>query len=181
MFRSWLVTVTVTLPVIVAIAIAIPACSAEPRAESDEPAFAPSTITLANGRALDNVRASVALDGGRLLVSRSTDVGESDLWIVPRDRKRPRALAAAHGADEMPFVLSDGRIVFVSTRTGVASLWIVNQDGTGLRQLTNVGVRASDPRFVPPPVAYLEQRGARVFYDDGTLTRSIDVNVGGGA
>ena len=135
---------------------------------------------------LDQVTsAPIALPGDRLLASRSTDVGESDLWIVTLgagSHAPPRALAAARGADGLPFLLEDGRLLFVSTRTGVASIFVVELDGTQLRQLTNVGLKPGrlGDRFVPPPIAGdgMRQQGALVLYDAGDATWSIDVDSG---
>lgn len=132
---------------------------------------------------LDGVRAVADLRDGRVVASRSTDVGESDLWLVPLQPRDgpPRALAAEKGADEMPLVLDDGRVLFVSTRSSVASLWIVAPDGTSLRQLTNADARpgALGAAFVPSPVEYVASEGARVTYDagDGALV-TIDVDTG---
>lgn len=130
---------------------------------------------------LDGVREVIDLGDGRVLASRSTDVGESDLWIVRLDRKAPpRALAAAHGADTTPFLLDDGRVLFTSTRTGVASLFIVALDGSGLRQLTNKNAKpgALGDAFVPTPAGAIAQDGARVTYDAGDALWTVDVDTG---
>lgn len=116
---------------------------------------------------LDRVRSVVDAGNGRVVASRSTDVGESDLWLVALDRSSPpRAIAAALGADEMPLVLDDGRVLFASTRSGRASLWISHLDGSSLRPIPDA----------PPPVAYVRVAGTKVTYDagDGDL-RTIDV------
>lgn len=123
----------------------------------------------AQGRAplLDRVRAVVDAGNGRVVASRSTDLGESDLWLVRLDRSSPpRAIAAEKGADEMPLVLEDGRVLFASTRTGRASLWIAELDGSSLRQIPDV----------PPPVSYVSHEGTKVTYDAGEGDiRTIDV------
>ena len=117
------------------------------------------------------------LDDARVIAARATDLGESDLWIVPVDGSRPRALAAHAGADGQPFVLDDGRVLFVSDRTGVASVYVVGADGRGLAQLTNASARpgALGGAFVPPPVLWLEQRGAVVAYDAGDRVVRLEV------
>lgn len=120
------------------------------------------------------------LDDGRVLASRSTDLGESDLWLVTLDGAPPRALTATAGADGQPFVLEDGRVLFVSDRTGVAALYVVEVDSKQVRQLTNhheVAGRLSE-RFVPPPVGEPWQKGERVFYDAGDAIWSVDVVTG---
>lgn len=83
-------------------------------------------------------------------------------------------IASAPGPDDQPVLLDDGHtVVFVSGRTGVASLWRVDVDGTRLQQLTNVGVKVGqlDDAFVPPPARTLEADGDGVRYDDGYGTR----------
>jgi hypothetical protein len=116
---------------------------------------------------LDRVRAVVPGRPGTVVASRSTDIGESDLWLVTLDRSTPpRAIAAERGADEMPLVLDDGRVLFASTRTGRASLWIAQLDGSGLRQIEGA----------PPPVSYVSHHGTQVTYDAGEGdVRTIDV------
>ena len=75
----------------------------------------------------------VVLDSQRIVAARQTEPGESDLWILTADGQPPRALAAAPGADDSAFVLDDGRVLFVSGRTGVASLWVVAADPATFR------------------------------------------------
>jgi hypothetical protein len=132
----------------------------------------------------DVLEVPALLPDGRLLATRATDLGESDLWLVRLDGEPPRALAAAPGADGQPLLLGDGRALFVSDRTGVAAVFFVGLDGSGLRQLTNQSARpgALGAAFVAPPVAWLrvEQHGAatRVVYDAGDHIVALDVDSG---
>ena len=120
------------------------------------------------------VGAPVVVDDHHLIAARETEPGETDLWLVGDDGAPPRALAAAPGADDSPQVLPDGRVLFVSGRSGVASLWIVAPTpGAAPRQLTNIGERpgALTSSFVPPPegpivvdggvLSFADQAGAR--------------------
>lgn len=130
---------------------------------------------------LDAVVGRPALLGdGRVVAARSTDPGESDLWLVTLDGAPPRALTASPGADGQPFVLDDGRVLFVSDRTGVAALWVVDPATREAKQLTNHGERAGalSDRFVPPPVGEPRQEGTRVIYDAGDGLWSVDVVTG---
>lgn len=110
-------------------------------------------------RVVDHARRVVLHPDGPLVVREGTAPGETSLWLNGRE------LAPAPGADDQPFVLPDGRIVFVSTRTTVASVWIL--DGGEARQLTNVGLVAGRPLdgFVPPPVDGFELVDGRLEYD----------------
>lgn len=68
-------------------------------------------------------------------------------------------------------MLDDGStVVFVSGRSGVASLWRVDVDGGGLRQLTNRGQRPGhlDAAFVPPPARAMREVSGALVYDDGS-------------
>lgn len=134
-------------------------------------------LALEGGRQralLDHVvGAPVVLDAHRALAARETGPGETDLWIVSDDGQPPRALAAAPGADDTPTVLPDGRVLFVSGRSGVAALWIVDQDPRATpRQLTNVGEvpGALSPAFVPPPEGPVEMDGEM----DGEVVSYVD-------
>lgn len=114
---------------------------------------------------LEGVTRGIAvLDDGSVVAPRAGDEpGETDLWIVPPEGK-PRPLAPAKGPDDGPIALPDGRVAFVSGRTTVASLWVVDPKTGQARQLTNRGLVAGGARkgFVPPPAG-------RTFVVDGNL------------
>ena len=76
---------------------------------------------------VERATGSSALTADRaVVVARRGDApGETDLWIVPPNGEA-RLLAPAPGPDDMPTALPDGRIAFVSARTTVASIWIVD-------------------------------------------------------
>ena len=105
-------------------------------------------------------------DGRALRVIAGGDPGETDLFLDGV------ALAPHAGPDELPLLLTGGaqQVVFVSGRSGVASLWRVDVDGADLVQLTNLGQRPGhlDERFVPPPARSMTQDGDDVVYDDGS-------------
>lgn len=125
------------------------------------------------------VGAPVVVDATRVIAARETSPGETDLWIVGDDGQPSRALAGAPGADDSPSVLADGRVVFVSGRSGVAALWIVDADPAATpRQLTNHGEvpGALSSSFVPPPEGPVTLEGNTLVYSDDTgLRREVAV------
>ena len=107
--------------------------------------------------------------GGRRQLERpraGDEPGESDLTLVSANGTQ-RVLAAGPGPDDLPTLLTDGRIAFVSGRTGVASLFVVDPKDDDVVQLTNRGLRRVTPDFVPPPVRRIEVAREFVEYDAG--------------
>ncbi len=120
------------------------------------------------------------LPDGRMVIARLEDEpGEADLWIFGGREPEPRAFARAPGADEQPTALPDGRVLFVSGRTGVMSLWVADVKGGAPRQLTNVGLVTGGARdgFVPPPLGPIAiAADGRASWDDGYGQRwSVEV------
>ena len=123
-------------------------------------------VTEANGQSrviAQNVRGDVLPVGesGRLAMTLRGELeedGETSI-VLADELGELTVLADAEGVDDRPAVSPDGKtVVFVSGRTGVASLWRTTVDGSEPVQLTNahieVGVeRDGDPEgFVPPPM-----------------------------
>ncbi len=104
------------------------------------------------------------------------------LVVLDLDRGT-RRVVTDHPMDSSPFFRpGSDDIVFVSARTGIASLWLA-RPGARPRQLTNVGARAVDASFVPVPgreLVWLDARTA-VFtatYDDVSVLWALDVETG---
>ena len=102
----------------------------------------------------------VAARRGELLftVEAAVTLGDSAV-VLAAEGSTPRVIADGDGVDDRPSVSPDQRtVVFVSGRTGIASLWRTTLDGEAPVQLTNVGIEAGVERegepagFVPPPV-----------------------------
>ncbi|MCA9593723.1 MAG: hypothetical protein KC776_10445 [Myxococcales bacterium] len=118
---------------------------------------------------LEQARGKPALLGdGSVVVAREKELGETDLWQVSATGEA-RALAPAPGPDDLPIALPDGSVVFVSGRTGIASLWQVDPRGGPASQLTNRGLAPGRPLtgFVPPPNEVIEVASDHLSYDAG--------------
>ena len=78
------------------------------------------------------------------------------LVLLDLDRGTRRTVSD-HPLDSSPFIVpGSDDVLFVSGRTGIASLYLA-RPGRAPRQLTNVGMRRLDPdRFVPVPGRELE-------------------------
>lgn len=130
-------------------------------------------------RVIDRARrVPVVHPRGAIVVRAGDEPGRTSLWLLSAGE--PRAIAASTGADDRPFVLPDGRVVFVSTRSSVASVWILDAALTEARQLTNVGLVAGRglDGFVPPPAGEIRFVAGRVEYDAGGGWWSLDPNDG---
>jgi hypothetical protein len=105
---------------------------------------------------------------GSVVVARVEGPGETDLWLVSASGSA-RAVDPAPGPDDSPIALPDGRIAFVSGRSTVSSLFVLDPNGGPAVQLTNRGLRAGKPRigFVPPPLHVLEASSTSILYDAG--------------
>lgn len=119
-------------------------------------------------RLIDRVAGSpVVLPDGSIVVSRlGGEPGESDLWLLPRVGD-PRVLAPAVGPDDMPVALEDGRVAFVSGRTSVASIWVLDVANGEPTQLTNRGLAAGKRMdgFVPTPAERMTVEGGKILYE----------------
>lgn len=102
---------------------------------------------------------------GASLVYAKGQLPEFDIWrldldtggaSLPSPKAPPARLTHDDAPDVLPAFSPDGeRIAWVSSRTGVPSIWLMARDGSSSRQLTNIGLRpdrALDPaRLLPSP------------------------------
>jgi len=147
-----------------AIALALTALALSCETASSEPASPrpESDLSPSAGQALGPP--ALLSDGSRVESRAGDEPGESDLVLVEKDG-RERRLAPAPGPDDLPTALPDGRVVFVSGRTGLASLFVVDPKTDAVRQLTNRGLRRVGPDFVPPPARRIEISERTLRYD----------------
>ncbi|MGI5862696.1 MAG: TolB family protein [Myxococcales bacterium] len=96
--------------------------------------------------------------------------GGTAIDLLSRKSGEAKRLVGPDGLNGTPVFSPDGdRIAFSSTRTGVASVFVVRRDGAGLRQVTNKGIKAGrgvlGPDFIPP----IESRRGLRFVDGSVL------------
>jgi Tol biopolymer transport system component/DNA-binding winged helix-turn-helix (wHTH) protein len=78
----------------------------------------------------------------------------SGLWIAPADNPSSATQVTAGTLDRQDgyygfSVAPDGRLIYISARSGKRDLWSINADGTGLRQLTDGSHRDLAPVVSP--------------------------------
>ena len=96
------------------------------------------------------VGASVSSDGHSLATVQTATV--AGVYVVDKPGDEPRRVTGGAGlADGTNGIawLSDDRIVYTSTASGLPQLWIVDQDGRNGRQLTSMKGPAQTPSVAP--------------------------------
>ncbi|MBI5542852.1 MAG: PD40 domain-containing protein [Deltaproteobacteria bacterium] len=109
--------------------------------------------------------------GSRVALVRLLPQGDSAIDVLElAGEARPRQIVSGPGYNNAPVFAPDGRtLLFVSTRTGLSSLFRVDLSGEGERQLTNRGLKSVGPGFVPPP-----ERAAPLRFEGDRLVWSAD-------
>jgi len=101
---------------------------------------------------LNNYRSLTITDDGRQLAT-VYESNVTSVWVAPdgdaaHASELPTGNVGWMGRAENIDFLPDGRIVYTSNQTGVPSVWVMNADGGGRRQLTP-DVFAYDPATTP--------------------------------
>ena len=96
-----------------------------------------------DGRQVAFVRTTTDLAAGKR---------NADVWIVPADGSAPpRALTRHEKADNAPRFSPDGKtLAFVSTRSGVSQVYLLDLGGGEPRKLTDLSAGAQDPLVFSP-------------------------------
>jgi DNA-binding winged helix-turn-helix (wHTH) protein/Tol biopolymer transport system component len=107
--------------------------AAPPRKLTSQSVIMHSCAWMLSGRILYNV-----LDNGKDL-----------LWSVPAENGSPSPLTSAEIEGDFPDVSPDGRsVVFMSNRSGLWQVWMMNADGTNAKQVTPNSESPARARFV---------------------------------
>jgi Tol biopolymer transport system component len=95
-------------------------------------------------------RPDVSPDGKRLVAEIVQGAGREDLIVMGTDGTGSFFLTNDSHRDRAPKWSHDGqRIAFHSDRSGTFQIWIINADGSGLRQVSDAEVTVTDPIWGP--------------------------------
>lgn len=115
-------------------------------------AYPSGSVRRVTNDLLDYDKISLSADGRAIVIQQETMV--SHVWVMSEgDASRAQQLTtgatARDGSGGVAWT-PDGRILFTSTRSGTSDIWIMNADGTGVRQLTtDTGGLNWRPRATP--------------------------------
>lgn len=106
-----------------------------------------------------------------LFPATETPTPEPTLTPIPTNTPLPTATAT-------PFGGGTGQLAFVSSRTGYPQVYIINADGTGLRQITNEQEGACQPDWSPDGrrLVYVSPCRQKQDYYQGSSLYLIDAN-----
>ena len=127
-------------------------------------------------------------DGKKLVMSQTINQFESN-QIVEYDIETGKSEELTHNYDSddnMPVYTNDGKyVIFVSGRTGYASLYKMERASKKIVQLTNVGMERKSgggipEGYVPPPMDYksIEIKGDKIEYFDGEGNWEVNIITG---
>jgi Tol biopolymer transport system component len=118
---------------------------------------------------------SISSDGLTIAIS-AGEPGPSGIFLIGVDGKNPRRVTSAPAAsaiDNLPAFSPDGkRIVFQRVLDGTeghgrSAIFVVNTDGSALKQLTDMATNASYPNWSPD--------GTRIVFNDNSANGSLTV------
>src|SRR5450631_1268810 len=138
-------------PLILAPAVALLILSAAPAPASRPMSIEDNLTTVRvgdprlspDGRQVAFVRTTTDLAAGKR---------NADIWIVPADGSAPpRALTRHEKTDNAPRFSPDGKtLAFVSTRSGISQVYLLDLGGGEPRKLTDLAAGAQDPLVFSP-------------------------------
>lgn len=102
-------------------------------------------ITKADG--LD-VHPRFTPDGANIIFASNRDGQDYEIYVVNVESKKVKSITNNEDLDTTPDVAADSqRVVFTSTRSGVQQLWLMDLDGSNVKQLTDGTSEAIEPRW----------------------------------
>jgi WD40 repeat protein len=131
---------------------------------------------------------SFSPDGQQIAYVQQPTYDHGTLWLRDLRTGKTRTLDAQAWGLATPFFHPDGHaLIFVSSRTGIASLWRIDLPDGKPRQITNIGIEVGSglpDHFVPPPfmarliwagnwIAFDASDSLWILRDDGSMARSI--------
>jgi dipeptidyl aminopeptidase/acylaminoacyl peptidase len=118
-------------------------------------ADAPHPFSIHDMLAMDRIGGAQASPDGETIVFtvRSTDLdanrGRTDLWLVDVDGENPRRLTTHEAGDWNPRYAPCGHILFLSTRSGSAQVWLIDPAGGEAQQITDLPLDVSNLEVIP--------------------------------
>jgi DNA-binding winged helix-turn-helix (wHTH) protein/Tol biopolymer transport system component len=79
---------------------------------------------------------SVSRDGKEVAFSRNDQRGPSNLWIAPTSRRTPPVRISSPAAEDSPYFLPDGDLVFRAIEGGSNYLYRMNSDGSARQKIS---------------------------------------------
>ncbi len=96
-------------------------------------------ITQAAG---ENTSPSWSPDAKHIVFVSTRDDGTPQIFVMNPDGSAQTEISQGQGNNSLPIFLPDGRIAYVSDRKGLARVFVINADGTGLQAYPTSSVEA---------------------------------------
>lgn len=129
---------------------------------------------------------SVSRDGKEVAFTRSDQRGPSNLWVAPTSRRTPPVRISSPAAEDSPYFLPDGGLVFRAIEGGSNYLYRMNSDGGARKKISPERVLdildvSPDGRWVAAAVPgsgdedHINRGITKAFAVDGTSAVSVCV------
>jgi eukaryotic-like serine/threonine-protein kinase len=126
---------------------------------------------------------SVSRDGNEVAFTMNDQSGHSNLWVAPTSRRTPPVRISSPAAEDSPYFLSDGELVFRALEGGSNYLYCMKRDGSARQKISPERILdiydvSPDGRWVAAAVPSSDKERINVgttkaFAVDGTATVSV--------